>query len=63
MNEVYVRAEDLNRWITKYFPNKDLISVDELIGCIEELDSEVERLEEKIEKMEQYCEDNHKSIW
>ena len=49
MNEVYVKASDLNGWIVKHLPpNKDLYTIDDLIGAIEDLDGEVEHLKEKL---------------
>lgn len=63
MNDVYIRAEDLNRWIVRNLPqNRDLYSIDDLIGAIEDLDSEVERLKNIIDEMEQDIEDNYKPI-
>ena len=62
MNNVYIKTTELNSWITKYFPNKDLISIDDLIGCIEDLDSEITKLLEQIEDMEQDIQDNYKRI-
>ena len=62
MDNVYIKTQDVNKWIGKYFPNKDLISIDDLIGCIEDLDSEVERLKEKYEDLEQDLEDNYRPI-
>lgn len=52
MNEVYIKTIDLNRWVAQYFPNKDIITISDLIGCIEDLDEEIESLNEKIEKLE-----------
>ena len=57
MENVYIRKDELNKWVAKYF-NKDLISVDDLIGVIEDLDGEVDSLKEKIEEMEQDIEEN-----
>jgi DNA-binding transcriptional regulator GbsR (MarR family) len=62
MNEVYIKTENLNKWIKQYFENKDIISIDDMLTVIEDLDSEVERLKEKIEDMEQNIEDNYKPI-
>lgn len=63
MNEVYIRAEDLNRWIVKYLPkNKDLYSINDLIGAIEDMDNEIESLKEQVEDLEQDIEDNYKPI-
>ena len=49
MDEIYVDMRIQNRWIQKYFPNKDFVSIDELIGCIEDLDSEIDHLKEELE--------------
>lgn len=51
MDEVYIDMRKQNRWISKYF-NKDLVSVDELLGCIEDLDGEIDHLKERIEELE-----------
>lgn len=57
MENVYIKTEDTNKWIAKYFNNKDLISIDDLLDLIEELDSEVEYLKDKIKEMEEPKED------
>lgn len=62
MDNVYIKKEHLNRWIAKYFPNQDLISIDDLLGCIEDLEGEVSSLKEKIEDMEQDIKENYKRI-
>lgn len=60
--EVYIKAEDLNRWIVKHLPpNKDLYSVDDLIAAIEELDGEIDDLKEKIEELENKDEEGNNS--
>ena len=51
MNQVYILKKELNSWIAKYF-NKDLISIDDLICCIEDLDEDIERLKEQLEDKE-----------
>lgn len=53
MENVYIKTEDTNKWIAKYFNNKDLISIDDLLDLIEELDSDVEYLKDQIKEMEQ----------
>lgn len=63
MNEVYIRAEDLNRWIVRNLPdNQDLYSIDDLIGAIEDMDSEIESLQEKIDDLEQDIQDNYRPV-
>lgn len=49
MDEIYLKTNELNSWIAKYF-DKDLISIDDLIAVIEDLDSEVEDLRYKLEE-------------
>ena len=61
MSDVYVKVNELNSWVAKYF-DKDLISIDELISVIEDLDSEAENWKEKYEDLEQDLHDNYKPI-
>ena len=48
MKDVYIKASDLNNWILAHLPNKDLISIDDLIGAIEDMDGEIEKLKEQL---------------
>ena len=63
MNEVYVKKENLGRWIAKYFNKDDLISIDDLLECIEELDSELEHLKEEFEDYKENVAENYVSRW
>jgi tetrahydromethanopterin S-methyltransferase subunit B len=51
MKEVYIRRDELNEWIAKHF-TKDLLSIEDLIGCIEELDYRIDDLKEKLDRYE-----------
>ena len=62
MDLVYIKVEDLNKWVAKYFKNKDLITVDDLIATIEDLDSEVDDLKEKLEQSENDKLENYRPI-
>lgn len=63
MNEVYIRATDLDRWIVRHLPKgKEFYTIEDLIGAIEDLDSEVENLKEELEDLEQDLQDNYKPI-
>lgn len=62
MDQVYINKQDINRWVGKYFPNKDLISIGDLLGVIEDLDLDVYRLNEKYEDLERDLEDNYRPI-
>lgn len=63
MDNVYVRAEDLTKWIRRNLPdNKYLYSIDDLIGAIENMDEEIERLREQVDDLEQDIENNYRPI-
>ena len=63
MNEVYIRAVDLPRWmVDKYFRNNDLISIADLIDTIEDLDDEYDMLKEEYEEFKQNVESNYKQM-
>ena len=63
MNEVYIKATDLNSWIIKHLPkNRDLYSVNDLIGAIENMDDEINDLQERIEELEEDI-SNKSSNW
>lgn len=57
---LYLKTNELNTWISKYFQNKDLITVDDLIACIEDLDGELDHLREELENVIQDRDDNYK---
>lgn len=61
MKEVYIKKNELSEWLAKYF-KQDLISIDDLLGVMEDLDSDVKRLEEKIQDLEQDIEENYISM-
>ena len=61
MNNVFIKKEELNEWLRKYFKG-DLISIDDMISVMEDLDSEIDRLKEKIEDIEQDKEDNYRPL-
>ena len=61
MEDMYIDIRNENDIITKYF-KKDLVSIGELLGAIEDLKLEVERLNEQIEDKEQYYKDNYRKI-
>lgn len=60
--KIYLKTNELNTWIAKYFPNKDLITVEDLISCIEDLDSELDHLREELQDVIQDRDDNFKRI-
>ena len=69
MNNIYLKKEDIadfdcisSTTIDKMGIKKDLISVGELIGIIEDLYFEKERIEEEYEDFKKQVEDNYKPI-
>ena len=57
----YIKKEDLNKYTAKHFI-QDLISVDDLLDCIEMLDEKIENLERQIEDREQDISENYRRI-
>lgn len=66
MDQVYINIKDMNECYTKRYLQekfkKDLVSVDELIGLIEDLKGDYDEAQEKIEDLEQDIRDNYKHI-
>ena len=62
MNEVFIDMRKENEWIKKYF-NSDLVSIEQLIACIEDLDGKVEHLKEEYEQEIKDIRDNVKEYW
>lgn len=62
MDNVFIKKEELNKWVAKYFESQDLISVEDLISVIEDLDTELEDWKSKYEDLENDLEDNYKPI-
>lgn len=57
----YIKKEDLNKWVAKYF-KQDLISIDDLIDCIEELDDKVSNLSDELNDLKEDIEENYRRI-
>ena len=51
MTDVYIDLRGQNEWITKYLSNKDFISIDELLGVIEDIDSKIESIKNELEDL------------
>lgn len=62
MDEVYIDIRKENAWIKKYFENKDLVSIRDLISVIEDLDGKIEHWKEKYEDLEEDLRENYKPI-
>lgn len=60
MENIYVKLEE-NSWIHKYF-EKDMVSVEELIGKIEDLDDELYELRHKYEDFKEEVRDNYEPV-
>jgi hypothetical protein len=61
MNNIYLDIKDLI-YFQERFPNKNFISIDDLIKDYENLIDEIDNLKEKIKDLEKDIEDNYKII-
>lgn len=52
MNNVFIKADEFTTYISrKYFKNRDLISIDDLICLIENLNDELELKQQEIDSL------------
>ena len=52
MNNVFIKADEFTTYISrKYFKNRDLISIDDLICLIEDLDDELELKQQELDSL------------
>lgn len=61
MDNVFIKKEELNEWIAKYF-KENLISIDDLLRLLEDLDYKIGCLEEEFEDYKQMIKDNYEPI-
>lgn len=60
--DLIIDLRKCNKWIRKRFPNKDIVSLDDLFGDYEELIDEVDHLEEEIRDLKQDMEENYRPL-
>jgi hypothetical protein len=61
MENVFIKREELNKWIAKYF-KEDLVSIDDILRVLEDLEFELDSLKEEFEDYKQMVTDNYKPI-
>ena len=61
MENVFIKREELNKWIAKYF-KEDLVSIDDILRVLGDLEFELDSLKEEFEDYKQMVEDNYKPI-
>jgi hypothetical protein len=52
-NEILLDIREWNRWLKDLFPDKDTITLEQLLGRLEDLVFENEHYKEELEKLEQ----------
>lgn len=66
MEQIYINIKDMNECYTKRYLQetfkKDLVSISELIGLIEDLKGDYDSLEEQYDDLKQDMEDNYKPV-
>lgn len=61
MDEVFIDIRKENAWIRKYF-DTDFVSIEQLLGTIEDLDGIIENWKEKYEDLEEEIKENYRPI-
>ena len=60
MDEIYIKAESLGKYVVRHFKiQKDLYTLDEIIGLMQEMDDDICNLEDKLKDLERDIEDNY----
>lgn len=63
MENIYININELSRWLAeKYFKDKDLISLEDLISEFENVSDELGCLQDDFENFKQEVKDNYKFI-
>lgn len=62
MDEILLDIRNWNEWVKDRFPNKDFITLEDLLEDHQDLISEVDHLKEQINDLEQDIEDNYKPV-
>lgn len=63
MENVYISVAELSSWMQeKYFKDKDMISIEDLLWEFENLDSEYDHMKEEFEDFKSDVEDNYKFV-
>ena len=63
MDDILIRTDGLPQWLTeRYFKNTDLISIETLIGTLEDVSDDLKQLQEEFEDFKQEVNDNYKFV-
>ena len=62
-NELKIDLRECNKWYQDRFPNKDLITINQLLGDYESLIDEVKELEERIRDLETDIDNNYRRVY
>ena len=63
MNNIYIKAEEIpTELIEKYFNNKELITIDQLICALDDANFDLKKLEEEFEDYKKYVESNYREM-
>ena len=62
LSNIKIDLRDANQWIQDRFPNRDLITFEELLGDYESLITELEEIEESKRDLETDIENNYRRI-
>ena len=61
MDEVYIRTQDMARWVAeRYFDNRDFVTLEDFYRAFEQLSDDYDRLREEFEDFKAEVEENYK---
>ena len=63
MNNVYINTNQMASWVVdKYFKNKDLVTIDEILCLLEDLSDDLEHMKEQYHDLHEDLVENYKPI-
>ena len=63
MNNVYINTNEMASWVVdKYFKDKDIVSIDEILCALEDASDDLEHYKELYEDLQQDLHDNYKFV-
>ena len=64
MDNIYVDIREQNESIQKQFPNKDFVSIDNILDVIDDLVYQIDKMQEEIDELnETKYEKQEKGVW
>lgn len=63
MNNIFIKTNEIASWVAdRYFKNKDLVTIDEILCALEDASEDLEHMTEQYDDLLQDLHDNYKFV-